>query len=193
MTIGENIRKIRKEKGFTQKQLGELCGIDEANIRKYELGKANPKIETIEKIAQALETSSDVIRGLKIVKNITPEQLTQYDFLDPILLNMAKNMLDELNLSEGVDLDSFSPDFKAKLFNVFLEYISIDDSGDKPIINIHPLIPLSPENLEEKILLEFRQLNLLGKEEAIKRVNELTEIDKYTKRYTPTNDTDEAL
>lgn len=193
MTIGENIRKIRKEKGFTQKQLGELCGIDEANIRKYELGKANPKIETIEKIAQALETSSDVIRGLKIVKNITPEQLTQYDFLDPILLNMAKNMLDELNLSEGVDLDSFSLDFKAKLFNVFLEYISIDDSGDKPIINIHPLIPLSPENLEEKILLEFRQLNLLGKEEAIKRVNELTEIDKYTKRYTPTNDTDEAL
>lgn len=54
MTIGENIKRIRKEKGLTQKKLGELCGINEANIRKYELGKANPKIETIDKIANAL-------------------------------------------------------------------------------------------------------------------------------------------
>lgn len=55
MTIGENIRKFRKERNLTQKQLGERCGIDEANIRKYELGNANPKFETIQKIAKALE------------------------------------------------------------------------------------------------------------------------------------------
>lgn len=57
MTVGQNIRAIRKERGLTQNQLGELCGIKEANIRKYELGKANPKIETIEKIAKALGVS----------------------------------------------------------------------------------------------------------------------------------------
>lgn len=45
---------IRKEKGLTQKELGDLCGINEANIRKYEADKQNPKIETIEKIAKAL-------------------------------------------------------------------------------------------------------------------------------------------
>ena len=55
MAIGENIRNIRKEKGLTQKQLGERCGIAEANIRKYELGGANPKLETINKIAKALD------------------------------------------------------------------------------------------------------------------------------------------
>ncbi len=63
--IGEKIKKYRKEKGLTQKKLGELCGINEANIRKYELGKANPKIETIEKIAKALETTADELRGIK--------------------------------------------------------------------------------------------------------------------------------
>lgn len=63
--IGKNIKRIRKEKGLTQKKLGELCGINEANIRKYELGKANPKIETIEKIAKALETTTDELRGIK--------------------------------------------------------------------------------------------------------------------------------
>ena len=38
MTVHENIRKIRKEKNLTQKQLGDLCNpkIAEANIRKYE-------------------------------------------------------------------------------------------------------------------------------------------------------------
>ena len=54
MTVGENIRNIRKEKGLTQKKLAELCGINEVQIRQYELGKANPKIETISKIADAL-------------------------------------------------------------------------------------------------------------------------------------------
>lgn len=53
MTVGENIRKLRKERGLTQKQLGELCGINEAD-------KQNAKIETIEKIAKAL--------GVPIVK-----------------------------------------------------------------------------------------------------------------------------
>ena len=54
MTVGENIRKIRKEKGLTQKQLGKLCQMNEVQIRQYELGKANPKIETVDRIASAL-------------------------------------------------------------------------------------------------------------------------------------------
>ena len=56
MTVGENIKRIRKEKGLTQKQLGALCtpNISESTIRKYELGLLNPKIETQKKIAKAL-------------------------------------------------------------------------------------------------------------------------------------------
>lgn len=71
MTVGENIRRIRKEKGLTQKQLGELCNpqIAEANIRKYELGKANPKIETVDKIASALG-----VNIVDIMERFTMEQ-----------------------------------------------------------------------------------------------------------------------
>ncbi|MFP3155360.1 helix-turn-helix domain-containing protein [Lachnospiraceae bacterium ZAX-1] len=36
MAVGENVKRIRKEKRLTQKKLGKLSGIDEANIRKYE-------------------------------------------------------------------------------------------------------------------------------------------------------------
>ncbi len=63
--IGKNIKRIRKEKGLTQKKLSELSNINEVQIRQYELGKANPKIETIEKIAKALGTTADELRGIK--------------------------------------------------------------------------------------------------------------------------------
>lgn len=57
MTLGENIKRIRQEKGLTQKQLGNLCNppMADSAIRRYEADKANPKKETIEKIAVALK------------------------------------------------------------------------------------------------------------------------------------------
>ena len=39
MPTGTKIKEIRKQKGLTQKQLGDLCGIADSNIRKYENGK----------------------------------------------------------------------------------------------------------------------------------------------------------
>lgn len=77
MTVGEKIKAIRKERGFTQKKLGELCGINEANIRKYELGKQNPKIETIDKIASALGMSAFELIGLELSTIPTSELLKE--------------------------------------------------------------------------------------------------------------------
>ena len=54
MTYGEKLRIARKEKGLTQKALGELCGIAEPTIRRYESGNLHPKYETRKKIADAL-------------------------------------------------------------------------------------------------------------------------------------------
>lgn len=72
MSIGENIRNIRKQNHLTQKKLGELCEppISESTIRKYELGLLNPKIQTISKIAKALEVnSSQIINGFDSYNN----------------------------------------------------------------------------------------------------------------------------
>lgn len=55
MTIGERIRDTRKMRGLTQREVGEKCGIAESTIRQYELGKLNPKIETLKRIADALD------------------------------------------------------------------------------------------------------------------------------------------
>ena len=54
MHVGDNIKRIRIEKGLTQKQLGELCDMADSAIRRYENGGANPKPKTILRIANGL-------------------------------------------------------------------------------------------------------------------------------------------
>lgn len=78
MTVGENIKRLRKERRLTQKNLGELCGIAEPNIRKYENGKQNPKLETIEKIATALGVTAFDLMGLEYFDLKYPDAGKQY-------------------------------------------------------------------------------------------------------------------
>ena len=54
MNVGQRIQAARKTKGLTQKQLGERVGLATGTIQQYELGKREPKVETLQKIASAL-------------------------------------------------------------------------------------------------------------------------------------------
>ena len=54
MTIGEQIRHVRRHVGLTQKELGRLSGTSETTIKQYELGKRQPRLEQLQKIANAL-------------------------------------------------------------------------------------------------------------------------------------------
>lgn len=55
MTIGEKIRKLRNHTGLTQRTLGELSGTSETTIKQYELGKRQPRIEQLKKIATVFD------------------------------------------------------------------------------------------------------------------------------------------
>lgn len=55
--IGENIRKYRKEKGYTQKEFAEKIGRAYGTVRRYEAGRIGPSIGSISIIANALEVS----------------------------------------------------------------------------------------------------------------------------------------
>lgn len=54
MPVGDRIRAIRTERGLTQKELGELCGMADSAIRRYESNRGNPTQKTLLKIAKAL-------------------------------------------------------------------------------------------------------------------------------------------
>lgn len=52
--LGKRVKEIRKSKGYTQAQLGELIQLEEVSISNIETGKYYPAPETIEKLSTAL-------------------------------------------------------------------------------------------------------------------------------------------
>ena len=148
-TVGDNIKRIRREKGLTQEQLGNLCKPKMAGsaIRRYENGGANPKIETIRKIAEALDVSENDLTGKTKLINL---------FAGAGTIEHALEALTAMT----EDSDQAIPE-------------AIKDAAGA-------MAAMAKD--EEELLSDYHNLNNYGKEEARKRVNELTEIPKYQKK-----------
>jgi transcriptional regulator with XRE-family HTH domain len=55
MTVGEEIRRKREDKGWSQAKLGVLSGAGPSGISQIETGRRNPSAGTLQRIADALE------------------------------------------------------------------------------------------------------------------------------------------
>ena len=59
-TIGKNLKKVRQEKGISQDRLSKLADLSLNTVVTVESGlNPNPTIETLTKIAQALDVKVD--------------------------------------------------------------------------------------------------------------------------------------
>ena len=63
MTIGETIRRLRKEKGLTQDALADALEISRQAIAKWESGQSLPSTGNLLKLAQLLDVSPDELTG----------------------------------------------------------------------------------------------------------------------------------
>ncbi|MDD4476931.1 MAG: helix-turn-helix transcriptional regulator [Patescibacteria group bacterium] len=62
--ITKTLRKLREAKGFSQEKLARLADVANNTIIKIEAGKnQNPTLNTLKKIAKALEVSIDKLIG----------------------------------------------------------------------------------------------------------------------------------
>ena len=61
--IGENLLRLRTEKGYTQEQLSYECDVDRAKISKIESGQANLYVTTLLDLAEGLKVSPDELLG----------------------------------------------------------------------------------------------------------------------------------
>jgi transcriptional regulator with XRE-family HTH domain len=55
--VGINIRAIRMQKGISQSELGFACEFEKSTISRIEAGRTNPTLQTLKKIADALEVT----------------------------------------------------------------------------------------------------------------------------------------
>ncbi|MDO5112216.1 MAG: helix-turn-helix transcriptional regulator [Clostridia bacterium] len=64
----ENLRTLREQKGITQLRLSVEIGVAQETVSGYELGKTMPSAETLCKIADFLDTSTDYLLDRTHVK-----------------------------------------------------------------------------------------------------------------------------
>lgn len=61
--FGSTLRRIRKQKGYTQKRLGDMLNLSETTISKYESNTASPPFETVFEIAAWFNVPLDYFSG----------------------------------------------------------------------------------------------------------------------------------
>lgn len=54
LIVGKNITKLRKKSNLTTKELGYMCDIEKSNLIPIEKGRINVTLDTLSKIAFAL-------------------------------------------------------------------------------------------------------------------------------------------
>lgn len=53
--FGENLRRIRQDKGYSQRELSSRCNVDNADISRMEKGDINVTLRTAAQLADALD------------------------------------------------------------------------------------------------------------------------------------------
>lgn len=156
--IGENIKKLRQVKNLTQQSFADLFEVSRGNISSYEEKRAEPKIETIYKIAKYFS----IPIGHLIENNLTVNEILHFDdyFEEGDVFKNVKNLSKIPFLSREI-LQS-----KKDMYKNLLTYPSIYF----PINNSHKFIALEyndssiPAPLdfpyEEPTILFFEQLEV---------------------------------
>lgn len=62
--FNENLKFARERKGISQKDLAEIIGVAKSTYSLYESGNREPNVQTIKKIADALNVSADELLGI---------------------------------------------------------------------------------------------------------------------------------
>lgn len=64
--FGENIRKTRKERGWTQEDLADASDLAPVQISRIERGVREIRLTTLVRLTEALKvTADDLLRGVK--------------------------------------------------------------------------------------------------------------------------------
>ena len=135
MTIGEKIADLRKKKGWTQAEFGEMLGVSNQAVSKWESGMSMPDIMLLPHIAEAFECSIDELFDYLPKKERADLHILPGDFdcggMERYLSRQIKSQLDQSGST-----------------NKFLEIMAENLSGE---------FELTDENIE-RLLDAYREL-----------------------------------
>ena len=119
MTTGERIRLLRLKRGMSQSELGAKIGVKTPAIYKYENGLVvNLKRSTIEKLADALETTPSYLMGFEEEEKPTP--VSESGPSNPIIVHIMDIVC------------QLSPETQQKCLEYFESLLALQNSMQPP-------------------------------------------------------------
>ncbi|MDE5907777.1 MAG: helix-turn-helix domain-containing protein [Lachnospiraceae bacterium] len=186
MTIGEQIKTFRKKLGLTQKQLADKCEVAEITIRQYELGKRQPRMEQLQKVASALNVQTNDLLPWEDVPEIRDAvYASELEMLDIFYTDKhfnyskAEQQKIKQEISNCISIGNKIEDIQerteyydkliAKYSHEFLNHL-IEPYAEDNVIAIAALIA------------DYLALNNTARNKVAEYAEELTEIPRYTKK-----------
>lgn len=165
-----NIKNYRKRKGLTQEELANKVGVSLMSIRRYEtkgVQNREPSADLFDKIADVLETTSDVLRGKE----------SDYEFKDTVS-DMDKDK--KIRAFIGTIKNSYpnQEERTKKLEQLIYQIIENHESQNE---NNHQNWNPDFEKKASKIITLLSQLNDSGQNKAIEQVELLTKLPEFSK------------
>ena len=88
--FGEKIKRLRRNRGLTQEQLAELIEIDPRNLSRIEVGTSFVKAETLEKLLNALDVTTEELFANDHIKSSKELAKEINKYIDKIKDNPSK-------------------------------------------------------------------------------------------------------
>jgi len=94
MNLAERIKNARLNKHYTQKDLAELINVKSTTVSGWELGRNEPSIDTLKKLATKLDVSFDYLAGVSSHPNASTSDADLDKLLDNAHSYNGKPMTD---------------------------------------------------------------------------------------------------
>ena len=101
MSIGKNIKNLRLNYGLTQKELADIAGVSDKAVSAWESDKKDPRMGTIQKIADYFGIlKSDIIEPGKFLNCVADENINPVSSVEKKLLKdfRSLNSFEQQNL-----------------------------------------------------------------------------------------------
>lgn len=134
--LGENLRRLRKEKQLTQNDIAAALGISRVAYTNYELGKRRPSLETAAQLARVLGTRIETLLGTENGRAApeNPAAPPKRPRADPRTLEEARRLAERL---QGMSAES------RRDLHAYIELLRVRDAAasKKPGRRRHPPAP----------------------------------------------------
>lgn len=167
MSLGNNIKRYRKEKGLTQKQLAESIGVVASTITKYENNQLEPNINALIKICNTLN-----IEIIQLIDDSIPTK-KRNELFKLFLLNGSN---DTWNIKNDKEIENKNDNIDNQTPYVISESIDL-----LKLITIFAfyMYPNKQTEYIKKFNNKENMINNSDADEIIKKVCDLVEFELY--------------